>query len=297
MPLSLGSDTNGSVRVPASFCGVFALKPTYGRISRAGVQLFSTSLDHVGLFARSVEDLCLAFNHIQGRDGQDPKQTHRAALSVRSGPYPAGLRIARLGGLFEDYADARARVAVRMAANALDAREVVDAPLAAAARAAGAIITYAEAGNLHRTHIRERRAELDPLIRHRLVAGAFTPAEWYLQAQRVRALWVRQLGELFETFDILLAPATPWSATPIGTESVAMHGQELPARPSAGLMTQPLTPAGVPIVVAPLWPDDGLPLGVQVIAPAWREDLALQVAAQLQRMGVARAPLAPGFGG
>ena len=296
VPLALGSDTNGSVRVPASFCGSFALKPTYGRISRTGVQLFSTSLDHVGLFARSVEDLCLAFNQLQSRDSEDAKQADRAPLAVSASPPPGGLRIARLGGLFESFADERARAAVQMAADALDAREVVDAPLAAAARAAGAIITYAEAGNLHRERIRERREELDPVIRHRLVACAFTPAEWYLQAQRVRAAWVRQLNELFEKADILLAPATPWSATPIGTETVRIHGQELPARPAAGLMTQPLTPAGVPIAVAPLWPDDGLPLGVQLIAPAWREDLALQAAWQLEQSGLARAPVAPEFG-
>jgi len=294
VPVSLGTDTNGSVRVPASFCGVFGLKPTYGRLSRRGVQLFSTSLDHVGPFARSVADLCLVYNTLQGRDPEDPKQSPANPEPVALDTVPAAdsLRIAVLGGHFRDYASETARQAVAMAADALGAKAEVVAPLAAAARAASAIITYAEAGDLHIDWVRHHRRRLDPLIRDRLTAAALTPAAWYVRAQRVRTAWRQQLQDLFRDHDVLLAPATPDVAHAIGSETIELNGETLPARAAVGLLTQPLTLAGLPIAVAPVWPGGPLPIGVQIIAPPWREDLVLGVAAQLEKAGVARAPVA-----
>jgi AtzE family amidohydrolase len=294
VPISLGTDTNGSVRVPASFCGVFGLKPTYGRLSRRGVQLFSTSLDHVGPFARSVADLSLVYNALQGRDPEDPKQSpaNPEPVALDTTPATDDLRIAVLGGHFRDHASQTARAAVAMAADALGAQTEVVAPLAAAARAAAAIITYAEAGDLHIDWVRHHRSRLDPLIRDRLTAAALTPAAWYVRAQRVRTAWRQQLQDLFRDCDVLLAPATPDVAHAIGTETIELNGETLPARAAVGLLTQPLTLAGLPIAVAPVWPGGPLPIGVQIIAPPWREDLVLGVAAQLEQAGVARAPVA-----
>ncbi len=291
--LALGTDTNGSIRVPASFCGVFGLKPTYGRLSRRGVFPFSTSLDHVGLFARSVEELAAGYDALQGLDPRDPMQADRQPEPV-SIPASRPLKVAILGGHFAQYAGPAAAEAVTAAAAALSATETVEAPLAAAARAAGALITYAEAGELHRQRLQTDRHRVDPLIRYRLTAAALTPAQWYLQAQRVRRLWVEQLAGLFERFDLLLAPATPFPALVIGAEIATLAGEQIPARSAAGIMTQPLTPAGNPIAVAPLWPDqaDGLPLGVQLIARPWREADALAAAATLAQAGIARAPIA-----
>jgi AtzE family amidohydrolase len=274
--LALGTDTNGSVRVPASFCGVFGLKPTYGRLSRRGVFPFSPSLDHVGLFARSTADLAAGYDALQGRDPGDPMQADRPAepmglLQARP------LRVAILGGHFAQYAGEAAKEAV-----------------AAAARAAGALITYAEAGELHRERLKTDRHRLDPLIRYRLTAAALTPAQWYLQAQRVRRLLKEQLDALFTRYDLLLTPATPFPAMVIGTETVELCGETIPARSAAGILTQPLTPAGVPIAVAPLWPakGQGLPIGVQLIARPWAEADALAAAFMLEQAGVAKAPVA-----
>lgn len=291
--LALGTDTNGSVRVPASFCGVFGLKPTYGRLSRRGVFPFSTSLDHVGLFARSAEELAAGYDALQGRDERDPMQADRQPDPV--GPMQArALRVAILGGHYALYAGEAAAEAVQAAAQALQASEVVTLPLAGAARAAGALITYAEAGELHRERLKTDRHRLDPLIRYRLTAAALTPAQWYLQAQRTRRLFKQQIDALFETYDLLIAPATPFPALTIGTETVELSGETIPARSAAGIMTQPLTPAGVPIAVAPLWPDagQGLPVGVQLIARPWAEADALAAAFMLEQAGVAKAPIA-----
>ncbi len=291
--LALGTDTNGSVRVPASFCGVFGLKPTYGRLSRRGVFPFSTSLDHVGLFARSTAGLAAGYDALQGRDPLDPMQADRP-------PEPVGalqakqLRIAILGGHFAQYAGEAAQEALQAAATALQATDTVELPLASAARAAGALITYAEAGELHRQRLQTDRHRLDPLIRYRLTAAALTPAQWYLQAQCTRRLFKQQVDSLFESYDLLLAPATPFPALTIGTETVKLGGEIIAARSAAGIMTQPLTPAGVPIAVASLWPakGQGLPVGVQLIARPWREADALAAAFVLEQSGVVKAPIA-----
>ncbi|MCP5029435.1 MAG: AtzE family amidohydrolase [Actinomycetia bacterium] len=289
VPIALGTDTNGSVRVPASLCGLFAIKPTYGRISRAGVQLFSDSLDHVGLFARSADDLRGGFEALEraGPDG-DP-------ILQPSHPEPGQLRVGCLGGWFADNAGPEAREAVDLVAEHLG----VTAPpaqleRAGAAHAAASVITYAEAGELHLDRIRHHRHRFDPVVRHRLVAAALLPADWYVRAQRVRGVWASEVGALFDRFDVLLAPATPFVAPAIGTETVVIAGEELPARPALGWLTQPLTPTGLPIGVAPTWPGDGrLPLGVQIIAPAGHEERILNLLAELEAAGVTRSPVAP----
>ena len=291
--LALGTDTNGSVRVPASFCGVFGLKPTYGRLSRRGVFPFSTGLDHVGLFARSATDLTVGYDALQGRDPGDPMQADRPPEPVGD-PEARPLRVAILGGHFAHYAGEAAQEALITAAKSLGASETVELPLASSARAAGALITYAEAGELHRERLKTERHRFDPLIRYRLTAAALTPAQWYLQAQRVRRLLKEQIDAVFATYDLLIAPATPFPALTIGTDTVELNGETLPARSAAGIMTQPLTPSGVPIAVAPLWPaaGEGLPVGVQLIARPWREADALSAAFMLEQAGVAEAPIA-----
>jgi len=292
--LSLGSDTNGSIRVPASLCGVYGLKPTYGRLSRRGLFPFSASLDHAGPFARCVADLALAYDALQGPDAADPAQADRAAEPTAAllSRGTDGLRIAVAGGHFHDHAGPEARTALARAAASVGARDEVMLPEAGRARAAAAIITYAEAGNLHLDRIRERADDFDPLIRDRLIAGALTPANWLLQAQRFRGWFRDQVLALFQHYDVLLAPATPGVALPIGTETIDVNGAALPARPTTGILTQPLTLIGLPICVAPVPDDARLPLGVQIIAPPWREDLVLRVAHALEGNGIAAAPLA-----
>lgn len=295
VPLTLGSDTNGSIRVPSSLCGTFGLKPTFGRLPRTGSYPFVASLDHLGPFARCARDLALAYDAMQGHDAADPSNVARpveatAALLDRG---TEGLRIAVLGGYFQENAQAEARLAVQRAAVALGTAQSVELPEVGRARAAAFLITTTEGAALHLPDLKTRAADFEPLSRDRFIAGALVPGAWVVQAQRVRRWFALQAAELFAKVDVLLAPATPCVAPPIGTEWIDVNGKRLPARPSMGLLTQPISCIGLPVAVAPVWGVHAtLPIGVQVIAAPWREDLCLRVAHALEAAGVASAPVA-----
>jgi amidase/aspartyl-tRNA(Asn)/glutamyl-tRNA(Gln) amidotransferase subunit A len=291
-PVALGSDTNGSIRVPAALCGVFGLKPTYGRLSRRGARLFSPSLDHVGPFARDVADLALAYDALQGLDAEDAAQVPRAPEPVTPhlGEGAGGLRVAVAAGHFAEGGEAAAFDAVEAAARALGATRRVLLPEATRARAAAALITMSEGGNLHLAALRERAAEFDPLTRDRFLAGALLPATWLLAAQRFRRRFEAQALALFEEVDVILTPATPYAAPPIGTEAIEVAGRSVPARPTLGLYTQPFSFIGLPAMVVPFAASPGMPLGIQLIAAPWREDLLFRAAAALEAQGVASCP-------
>ncbi|WP_237477794.1 AtzE family amidohydrolase [Lichenibacterium dinghuense] len=295
VPLALGSDTNGSIRVPSSLCGTFGLKPTYGRLGRARTFPFVASLDHLGPFARSAEDLALCYDALQGPDPDDAGCANRAAeptlgLLERGA---AGLRVAVAGGYFaaDDVPDARDAVA-RCAA-ALGATRRVELPGAARARAAAFLVTATEGAALHLDRLRARAQDFDPAVRDRLLAGAMVPAAWVAQAQKARRRFAEEAARAFDGVDIILAPATPSRAPRLGQATMRVGALDLPVRANLGLYTQPISCIGLPVAAVPVWLDGGLPIGVQVIAPPWREDLALRVAAALEAAGVARAPVAP----
>jgi 1-carboxybiuret hydrolase len=298
VPLTLGSDTNGSIRVPASLCGVFGLKPTFGRLPRSGTYPFVASLDHLGPFARSVADLAAAYDAMQGSDADDPAQVPRpieaTAPAVDRGT--EGLRIGVLGGWFRQMALAAATTAVDQCAQALGTDRVVHWPEVDRARTAAFLITNAEGAALHLPDLKKRAQDFEPLSRDRFIAGALLPAAWIVQAQRVRHWFARQVAESFETVDVVLAPATPCTSPVIGTEWLEINGLKLPARASMGLLTQPVSCIGLPVATVPLWGLDPaqphLPIGVQVIAAPWREDLCLRVARALEAAGLAKAPVA-----
>jgi aspartyl-tRNA(Asn)/glutamyl-tRNA(Gln) amidotransferase subunit A len=293
---SLGSDTNGSIRVPSSFCGLFGLKPTFGRLSRTGSFPFCPSLDHLGPMARSARDLALLFDVLQGADPADPAQIVRPAISTLSeiDNGIAGLRIAVAGDYFRGNGTPEVFAAVDKVAAALAVDREIAIPEAARARAAAYIITTAESSALHLDRLKARVSDFDPDTRGRLISGALVPAAWVVQAQRFRS-WFRQAMRVaFEEVDIVLAPATPFPALMSGTKTIVLDGVSMPARPNIGIFTQPISFVGLPVVAVPVWLDGArLPVGVQVIAPAWREDWALRVAWHLEQAGVAKAPVAP----
>jgi AtzE family amidohydrolase len=302
VPLSLGSDTNGSIRVPSSFCGIFGLKPTYGRLSRHGSFPFVAALDHLGPFARDVADLAACYDALQGYDPEDPAQQQRPPepVSALLDAGVGGLRIAVADGHFARNGLPECFAAVEIVARALDATRRVTIPDAARARAAAFLITMAEAGNLHLPNLRSRAGDFDPATRDRLLAGALLPAAWYVQAQRARAAYRAKVLALFDEVDIILAPATPHVASRIGQQTITVDGQDLPVRPNVGVFTQPISFVGLPVIAAPLaepgaaGTDANLPIGVQIIAAPWREDLAFRVAAELARRGIAGAPRVTG---
>jgi len=295
VPLTLGSDTNGSIRVPSSLCGLFGLKPTYGRLSRAGTFPFVASLDHLGPIARSVRDLAISVDAMAGPDAADPvcSTVAWAPLSTEIEKGVSGLRIAKAGGYFARGCHRQALDAVDAIAAALNIGQTIEIEDAKAARGAAYLITMAEGASLHLDRVRHRHAEFDPDVRDRLIAGAMIPASWVVRAQKIRRVFRDRMLALFADLDVLIAPATPCAAPKIGQRFMTIDGAEIPVRPNLGVYTQPISFIGLPVVTVPVWTaGEALPIGVQVIAAPWREDIALRVARHLEREGVVAAPVA-----
>jgi aspartyl-tRNA(Asn)/glutamyl-tRNA(Gln) amidotransferase subunit A len=291
VPLALGSDTNGSIRVPASLCGIFGLKPTYGRLPRSNTFPFVSSFDHLGPFARSVRDLAASYDALQGADPHDPvcaeRPIERSLPGLERGA--ADFKIAVAGGYFQRGMGPEAAEALQRVARGLGVSEELELPEAARARSAAYVITAAEGGSLHLERLRTRARDFDPAVRDRLIAGTMIPAALVEQAQKFRRWYRERVLELFRRYDAILAPATPCTAPLIGQQTFNLDGAELPVRPNLGIYTQPISFIGLPVVAVPV-PLTPLPIGVQVIAAPWREDVALRIAWQLEQAGVAAAP-------
>ncbi len=281
VPLALGSDTNGSIRVPSAMCGIFGLRPTFGMLSRAGAYPFVNSSDVVGPFARTAGDLRAAYDALAG---------------VPAFPNPLEgehTRIARLGGYFEKGLVPEALRAVDVVCEALGDVPTVLFAQAELARKAAFIITAAEGGALHAHRLRDHASEYDPAVRGRLIAGALIPAEWYVRAQRFRTYTKRAFDELFAGHDVLLAPATPHPATLIGQQTITIDGITSDVRPNVGVFTQPITLGGVPVVTVPVRFPGHLPLGVQLIGRPGSDTMLLALASVLESRGVVGAGMLP----
>lgn len=294
VPLALGSDTNGSIRVPSSLCGVFGLKPTYGRLTRARTFPFVASLDHVGPFARSVAELAACYDAMQGPDADDPVCAARPAEPVT--PTLAmgldGLHIATAGGYFRHGLSPEGHGVLAVVAAAVGATRAIEWPEAARARAAAYVITCSEGAALHIDRLRTRAKDFDPAVRDRLIAGAMVPASLVMQAQKFRRSYQARIRELFEDVDAVLVPATPCTAPRLGQETFTLDGVDMPVRPNLGIYTQPISLIGLPVVAVPV-PLTPLPIAVQIVAAPWREDVALRIAYALEQKGVVAAPKPP----
>ena len=277
VPLTLGSDTNGSVRVPAALCGVFGLKPTFGALSRAGMFPFVDSLDHAGLFTRSVEDLAAAFDVLGG--------WKRPIAPQLAGMTQAPLRAGVLGDWFVHGAFPEVLEGLAQVAEALGAVTGVEAKGAEAARSAAFCLTAYEGGRLHEADLKARPQDFDPAVRDRLMAGALLPDDVAALAERCRTAFREVFARLFEDYDILLSPTVPCPAPLIGQSTLVLDGQPVSVRQNLGAYSQPLSFIGVPVLSAPV-NRPGLPVGVQIIAAPGREDLILAVALRLQGQGV-----------
>ena len=290
VPLALGSDTNGSIRVPSSLCGIFGLKPTYGRLTRARTFPFAASLDHLGPFARTAHDLALAYDAMQGFDADDPACARRpiepVAPLLEQGA--DGLRVAVAAGYFKCNSGETCYAIDRVSA-ALGANRDIEIPQAERARSAAFIITASEGASLHLNRLRTRARDFDPAVRDRLIAGAMTPASLVVKAQKFRRWYRDEVFKLFTEVDAILAPATPCTAPLIGQQTFMFGDIELPVRANLGLYTQPISFIGLPVVAVPV-PLVPLPIGVQIIAAPWREDVALRLAHALETKGVVAAP-------
>jgi aspartyl-tRNA(Asn)/glutamyl-tRNA(Gln) amidotransferase subunit A len=280
VPLSLASDTNGSIRVPAALCGIFGIRPTFGTISCRGAYPFVHSLDTVGPLARTASDLRAAFSALV--------PDHARREPERRAP-----RCARLGGYFDERILPKARRAVDVVCAALDVTVVVELAHAREAREAAFVMTAAEGGALHADRLRAHAEEFDPATRDRLIAGALMPAAWYLRAQRFRSFFSGVMRGALAEHDVLVAAATPFPATRIGQRTIVVEGRETDIRPDLGVFTQPISLAGVPVVSVPVVEVGALPVGVQLVGRAGSENLLLHLAEELERRGVVGAAPVP----
>lgn len=294
VPLALGSDTNGSMRVPAALCGTFALKPTYGRISRAGTQLFSSSLDHVGPFARSAADIALAFDVLQGPDSRDPVCSKRQAdpLVPQLERGSDGLRFATAGGFFGERIAEEVISALDAVTQALGVEQEVELPEVHRVAPASFIITGVEASNLHLESVRNRQRDFDPMTRDRFIAGALLPANWYAQAQRFRRWFRDRVAEIFDDVDVLVLPTTPCVAPFIDATTVIINDVEYPKRPPLSRLAQPFSFIGWPALVVPVASPSSLPVSIQFVGRPFEEANLLRVGRMLEDRGLAQASIA-----
>jgi aspartyl-tRNA(Asn)/glutamyl-tRNA(Gln) amidotransferase subunit A len=228
---------------------------------------------------------------MQGPDPDDPVCSDYPAEPVA--PLIArgadGLKIAVAGGYFHKGASPEANVAMERVAAALGVKREIDIPEAARARAAAFVITTTEGAALHLDRLRARARDFDPAVRDRLIAGAMVPATLVNKSQKFRHWYRERVRELFSQVDAIIAPATPGTAPLIGQQTFVLDGVELPVRANLGIYTQPISFIGLPVVAVPV-PLTPLPIGVQIIAAPWREDVALRIAHTLESMGVCAAP-------
>jgi aspartyl-tRNA(Asn)/glutamyl-tRNA(Gln) amidotransferase subunit A len=228
---------------------------------------------------------------MQGPDASDPVCAQRAIEPV----LPLidrgleDLRIAVAGGYFRKGAFPEALEALDRVAKAAGARDTIEIPEAQRARAAAYVITATEGASLHLERLRAQAGDYDPAVRDRLIAGAMVPSALVVQAQKFRRWYRDQVLKLFESYDAILAPATPCTAPTLGQQTFMLDGVEMPVRANVGVYTQPISFIGLPVVAVPV-PLKPLPIAVQVIAAPWREDVALRIAHALEQVGIAAAP-------
>jgi len=272
VPLSLGSDTNGSIRVPASLCGIYGLRPTHGLVPDEGVFPFIERMDVAGPFARSLADVRIAFE---------------LTAAVRCKPIDGPLRAARLVGWFRDNAGPDAREAVDLVCEALGATQELDLTLAGAGRSAAFLITAYEGGRRHLAEMRRDASAFDPATRVRFAAGALLPDNIYADAEAAAARYIAQFEAAFADYDVLVAPSTPTIAPRIADGAIEVNGQMAPARANLGICTQPISITGAPALSVPVKRPGRLPIGVQLIAARGREDVLFAAAKRLEDRGVA----------
>ncbi|AXN02366.1 Asp-tRNAAsn/Glu-tRNAGln amidotransferase A subunit-related amidase [Candidatus Purcelliella pentastirinorum] len=285
---SLGSDTNGSVRVPSSLCGVLSLKPTFGRLSRTGMYPFSYSLDHAGYFARNIGDLVDVYNVLQGIDEKDLSQSTKSKdkIFLDYNNSINSIRFCLLSGYFYTWCNDEVRNIIDIVSKALGVKDDIDLSDVELARSSAFIITAAEGGNLYWSRLLDTPELFEPFSRERLLAGSIIPANWYIKAQRFRTYFRHKVNDIFNNFDVLIAPATPCSATMIGQKFIRINNTDLLIKSNMGMLTQPISFIGLPVITVPIRVGDNLPIGIQLIAAPFKEDLCFKAALLLEKKGL-----------
>ncbi len=299
--MGIGSDTGGSIRIPAALCGLVGLKPTFGRVSRVGVATLSWSLDHVGPICRRVADCAVSLDVLAGYDPRDPGSLPAEAPSAGSelGRGVQGLKIGLPTSFFFDQVEPEVAAAARGAAERLatEGAEILELPIPFADEILPVeyAICLSEASAYHLERLKTAPEKFTPDVRLFLEAGALLPATTYIQALRLRQRIQAEFGALFGAVDALLAPTVSAAAVPCGTPSVTWpNGTEEALNPVYVRLSAPANVTGLPAVSVPSGLDArGLPLGVQIMGPALSEARLLRIAEALERLAPLPAPPLP----
>ena len=288
--ITMGSDTGGSVRIPAALCGIVGLKPTYGRVSRAGLTPLSWCLDHPGPLTRCVEDAALAMNAIAGLDPLDP-----ATADVPAPDYTAGLtgdirglRIGVVREYFDDELDAGVGALTEQAIAALGelGAEIVEVslPLYEYAQPISNAILMSEAAAAHRDALLNQGDRLYPPVRERLEEGLFISAAEYLRAQQARQVFCAQVNDLLRDVDLLAGPTEPTTAPALLERRVEVNGQSRPVVPMLTKYTRVYNITGSPAISVPCgFAADGLPVGLHLAGRNFDEATVLRAAYAYQQ--------------
>ncbi|MFQ5896239.1 MAG: amidase, partial [Nitrospinota bacterium] len=283
---ALGTDTGGSIRIPAACCGVVGLKPTYGRVSRAGVVPLSWSMDHVGPLARCAEDAALLLDALAGHDPRDPTSSRRPVPHYRAalGEGLDGLRVGVPRSYFFEALDPEVEAALERALGHLQAAgaglEEVSFPHIEEIQAGGYVILLSEAAAFHTPLMDERGEDYDPSVRSRLEEGRFFLATDYIHALQVRPALTRAvLREVFGRVDVVATPTLPILPPPIGATEVEVRGRRYDAVASLIRFTRPANYLGFPALSLPCgWSAGGLPVGLQLLGLPRQEGVLLRAA-------------------
>src|SRR5258706_956065 len=273
--LATGTDTGGSIRIPAAFCGVAGLKPTYGLVDRSGIQPLGFSLDHIGPIARTVGDVRTSFEAM--------------AAGSRRKPAPPSLKGVRIG-LPENFYFARVAADVKAAvhkaaaaAERLGARVIpVRVPDVDALNAAGRVILLAEASALYAPYL-HRRDDFGMDVLALLDQGLLVPAIDYVNAQRIRKMLAADFHALFKTIDCLFTPATATTAPLIGQKQVELDGEKQDSRLANTRLVRGINVLGFPALAIPCGESAGLPIGLQIVGRPLEENLLLAMGEALEQ--------------
>ena len=283
--ITTGSDTGGSIRIPAALCGIVGLKPTYGLVSRYGLSALSWSLDHPGPMTRTVEDTAITMNVIAGHDPKDvasakvdiPDYTSALTGDVK------GLRIGIVKEYFEAPLDPQVRKAVMDAISLLESMgaeiKEVSYPMFNQSQAISSTVLMAEATAYHRDLLEKDGHQLYEPVRQRLEAGLFISAAEYLRAQQARSIFDQQGRRLLDEVDLLAGPTEPVTAPEILASKVMTGEQEVGVVGALTQYTRPYNINGFPAISVPCgFSDDGMPIGLQLAGRPFDELTVLRAA-------------------
>jgi aspartyl-tRNA(Asn)/glutamyl-tRNA(Gln) amidotransferase subunit A len=293
---AMGSDTGGSIRIPASFCGTVGLKPTYGRVSRFGTFPLGYSLDHMGPLTRSVRDSAIVLNAIAGHDPRDEASSRRPPVDFvpDEGCSIRGLRIGFPENGYFERLDGDVESAVRGAIARAQSLGAVVFPVRipdlAALNAVARVVLLAEASAVMEPFV-DQRQKFGADVMALLDQGRLVPAIDYVNAQRLRKQMQREFHKLWSTVDCIVAPATPNVAPRIGDKTVRLGGQDEDVRLATTRFARGINALGVPALSMPCGLSSaGLPIGLQIIGAAFQEPLILRLGAALEDAGVSIPP-------